>query len=201
MLHHEMMEEVAAPPAMPAQARASGKLIVLLVLALGLAAFFYFDVGRALSLGALKENRDRLLAFTGANYATAVGLFIVSYATVTGLSLPGAVILVPICTKREKLLDVDDKKARLVVTISNDSSCTPSSYLLDAIASRGRTTFFLREGQRPATIVLTNDLLPTAAPGHPACRVSAAPLRVRSAIHYLEEGIPSSSFQVVRPFT
>lgn len=93
MLQHEMMGEVAAPPAMPAQVRASGKLIVLLVLALGLAAFFYFDVGHALSLGTLKENRDRLLAFTGANYATAVGLFIVSYATVTGLSLPGAVIL------------------------------------------------------------------------------------------------------------
>lgn len=67
--------------------------MVLLVLALGLAAFFYFDVGRGLSLGALMENRDRLLVFTRANYSTAVGLFIGSYATATGLSLFGAAIL------------------------------------------------------------------------------------------------------------
>ncbi|GIW55681.1 MAG: hypothetical protein KatS3mg082_2085 [Nitrospiraceae bacterium] len=31
--------------------------------------FFYFDLGHYLTLDALKENRDRLLAFTDANYA------------------------------------------------------------------------------------------------------------------------------------
>ncbi|MGQ0810337.1 MAG: TVP38/TMEM64 family protein [Nitrospiraceae bacterium] len=72
---------------------ASGKVIVAAIFVAAVSAFFYFDLGHYLSLDALKANRDRLLAFTEANYAAAVGLFVVSYATVTGLSLPGAAIL------------------------------------------------------------------------------------------------------------
>jgi uncharacterized membrane protein YdjX (TVP38/TMEM64 family) len=41
----------------------------------------------------LKQNRDQLLAFTETHYAASVGLFILAYIVVTGLSLPGAVIL------------------------------------------------------------------------------------------------------------
>lgn len=70
-----------------------GKIAIAMVIASAIGAFVYFDLGRFLSLEALKENRDQLLAFTEANYATAVGLFILGYITVTGLSLPGAVIL------------------------------------------------------------------------------------------------------------
>lgn len=70
-----------------------GKISIAVGIALTLGAFFYFDLGRFLSLTALKENRDGLLAFTEANFATAVGIFILAYAIVTGLSLPGAVIL------------------------------------------------------------------------------------------------------------
>jgi uncharacterized membrane protein YdjX (TVP38/TMEM64 family) len=71
----------------------TGKVIIAIGIALAIAAFFYFDLGRFLSLAALKENRDSLLAFTDENFAAAVGIFIVAYAIVTGLSLPGAVIL------------------------------------------------------------------------------------------------------------
>ena len=64
-----------------------------------------------------------------------------------GLILPnkrlGAIILVPICLKREKLLDGYNKKARLSVRIWI-VLCTPSSYLIDAKASRSRARFFLR---------------------------------------------------------
>ena len=70
-----------------------GKIAIAVVVALAIGAFFYFDLGQFLSLAALKENRDSLLAFTDANFAAAVGIFIVAYAVVTGLSLPGAVIL------------------------------------------------------------------------------------------------------------
>jgi len=70
-----------------------GKIIVGLVIAGAVGAFFYFDLGRFLSLNALKENRDHLLAFTEANYVLSVALFILAYIAVTGLSLPGAVIL------------------------------------------------------------------------------------------------------------
>ena len=71
----------------------SGKMILALVIGVAIGAFFYFDLGRFLSLDALKANRDHLLAFTDANYVAAVGVFIAAYAIVTGLSLPGAVIL------------------------------------------------------------------------------------------------------------
>jgi hypothetical protein len=58
---------------------------------------------------------------------------------------PGAVVLMPICAKREKLLDGYGKKARLS-TIISIVLYTPSSYLLDANASRGRARFFVRGG-------------------------------------------------------
>ena len=92
---------------------------------------------------------------------------------------PGAIVLMPIRAKREKLLDGDDKKARLSVIISIVLD-TPSSYLLDANASRGRARFFVRYGQGSAATVRTNDPLPIVPPAHPACQVSADSLRVRS---------------------
>ena len=80
-------------PVPSAKEHSSGKVVIALVIGLAIGAFFYFDLGRFLSLNALKENRDHLLAFTDANDIAAVGIFIVAYAIVTGLSLPGAVIL------------------------------------------------------------------------------------------------------------
>lgn len=71
----------------------AGKLAIAAGIACAVAAFFYFDFGRFLSLDALKDNRDHLLAFTEANYPAAVAMFILAYATMTGLSLPGAVVL------------------------------------------------------------------------------------------------------------
>jgi len=73
--------------------RRVGKIAIVAGFACAIVAFLYFDLGRFLSLSALKENRDHLLVFTEANYAAAVGMFILAYITVTGLSLPGAVIL------------------------------------------------------------------------------------------------------------
>lgn len=70
-----------------------GKIITVAAIALGIGLFFYLDLGRFLSLEALKDNRDQLLAFAEANYGTAVMLFVLVYVVVTGLSLPGAVIL------------------------------------------------------------------------------------------------------------
>ena len=81
------------PTTIPAGGSSTGKIMIGMAIAVAMGAFFYFDLGRFLSLNALKENRDHLLAFTEANYATAVGLFVLAYIAVTGLSLPGAVIL------------------------------------------------------------------------------------------------------------
>ncbi len=81
------------PTAQPASGSSTGKILIAAVIACAIGAFFYFDLGRFLSLDALKQNRDALLAFTEANYAGSVALFILAYIVVTGLSLPGAVIL------------------------------------------------------------------------------------------------------------
>ncbi len=71
----------------------AGKIAVVLAIGVALAAFFYFDLDRLLSLQALKEHRDDLLAFTEARSAVAAVLFVLTYVAVTGFSLPGAVIL------------------------------------------------------------------------------------------------------------
>ena len=65
-------DEVAMPTPMPeaaVQANSSaGKIAIAAVIAVAIGAFFYFDLGRYLSLAALKDNRDRLLSFTEGNY-------------------------------------------------------------------------------------------------------------------------------------
>jgi uncharacterized membrane protein YdjX (TVP38/TMEM64 family) len=71
----------------------SGKVVIAAVIAGAIGAFLYFDLGQYLSLDALKQNRDRLLTFTESHYVASVALFILAYIVVTGLSLPGAVIL------------------------------------------------------------------------------------------------------------
>lgn len=81
------------PTAEPAGGVNAGKIAIAFVIAGAIGAFFYFDLGRFLSLDALKSNRDHLFAFTEANYGASVALFILTYVAVTGLSLPGAVIL------------------------------------------------------------------------------------------------------------
>jgi uncharacterized membrane protein YdjX (TVP38/TMEM64 family) len=71
----------------------SGKIVLALLLAVGIGAFFYFDLGQYLSLGALKQNRDNLLAYTESNYGFAVALFVLVYIVQTAFSLPGGAIL------------------------------------------------------------------------------------------------------------
>jgi len=71
----------------------AGKIAIVLAIGVAVAAFFYFDLGQFLSLQALKDNRDYLLSFTETHAAVAAVLFVLVYVAVTGLSLPGAVIL------------------------------------------------------------------------------------------------------------
>lgn len=79
-------ESPAAPP-LP-----MGKVIIVVLLAAGLSAFFYFDLQQYVSLDRLKSNRDGLLAFTEANYTSAVLIYILIYCLQTALSLPGATV-------------------------------------------------------------------------------------------------------------
>ncbi len=58
-----------------------------------LAAFFSLDGGQYLSLAAIKDNRDSLLAYTEKNYVFSVFLGILIYTVSTAFSIPGAVLL------------------------------------------------------------------------------------------------------------
>ncbi len=93
MIQYEAAMTSQASTTTQAQQSLGTKVAIMLGVLAALGLFFYFDLGRLLSLVALKQNRDQLLAFTEANYAAAVGIFILAYIVVTGLSLPGAVIL------------------------------------------------------------------------------------------------------------
>lgn len=80
----------------PTPRQASGKIgriVVVLLFAAALAAFFLLDLDRYLSLEALKSNRDQLLEFTQQHYTSAVTLFLLAYVLQTLFSLPGAAIL------------------------------------------------------------------------------------------------------------
>lgn len=68
------------------------KLAILAAVVIGVVAFFSLDLGRLLTLDALKTNKEGLRAYTDAHYGTAVLVFIAGYCVQTALSLPGAVI-------------------------------------------------------------------------------------------------------------
>lgn len=93
MIQHELAMTSQASTTTRAESLTGSKVAILLGVLAAIGLFFFFDLGRFLSLDALQQHRDQLLAFTGANYVAAVGLFILAYVVVTGLSLPGAVIL------------------------------------------------------------------------------------------------------------
>ena len=69
------------------------KLVLLIGLMAGIVLFYYFDLGRYLSLEHLKANRDALHRFYQQNPLAAILGFIGAYIVVAALSLPGATIL------------------------------------------------------------------------------------------------------------
>jgi uncharacterized membrane protein YdjX (TVP38/TMEM64 family) len=81
------------PIAQTANKTNMGKAVIAAVMVGLIAAFFYFDLSRYLSLEALKQHRDQLVLFTDTHYAVSILLFILAYVVVAGLALPGAVIL------------------------------------------------------------------------------------------------------------
>jgi uncharacterized membrane protein YdjX (TVP38/TMEM64 family) len=83
----------AMPSSEPKGGLSVGKIAMVVMFGVAVAGFFYFDLDRFLSLQALKDNRDDLLSFTETHSAVAAALFVLAYVAVTGLSLPGAVIL------------------------------------------------------------------------------------------------------------
>lgn len=69
------------------------KLLMALAFSAAIALFFWFDLGRFLTLEALKSNRQALLDFYATHTLATVTGFMALYIIQTALSLPGATIL------------------------------------------------------------------------------------------------------------
>ncbi|EHR70421.1 pyruvate/2-oxoglutarate dehydrogenase complex, dihydrolipoamide dehydrogenase component [Burkholderiales bacterium JOSHI_001] len=66
---------------------------IVLAIVLLMGAFFYFDLGRLLSLDAIKARQGELATLYAQKPWMVLGAFFVLYVAVTALSLPGAVIM------------------------------------------------------------------------------------------------------------
>ena len=88
-----MNTENGQPETMPSKKKQPlfMRLLPLVVIAAGIAAFFAFDLDRFLSFDALKENRDFLQSWTAENTVLAAIIFMSVYCIMVTLSLPGAI--------------------------------------------------------------------------------------------------------------
>ena len=69
------------------------KILLLVLLICAIALFFYLDLGRFLTLDALKANRQSLLQYYESHKVVTAAGFMAIYILQTALSLPGAAIL------------------------------------------------------------------------------------------------------------
>lgn len=69
------------------------RLLVFVLLAAAIAAFFIFDLRQYLTLEYFQAQRERIDAFTAARPLQAAAIYFVVYIAVTALSLPGAAIM------------------------------------------------------------------------------------------------------------
>ncbi len=73
--------------------RTSLRAVVLVAIALAVAAFFAFDLGRYLSLEYLKASREQLLGLYHRRPVAVVAAYMAIYIVAAALSLPGATVL------------------------------------------------------------------------------------------------------------
>jgi len=69
------------------------RVLVLLAIALAIAAFVYFDLQRFVTLDAVKSRQAAVAAYRDAHPLLAAAAYALVYVAMTGLSLPGAVVL------------------------------------------------------------------------------------------------------------
>ena len=69
------------------------RIYLLILIALLIGAFFYFDLHQFLTLDNLKSQQETILSYRNDHPVLATAIFALVYIAVTGLSLPGATIL------------------------------------------------------------------------------------------------------------
>ncbi len=70
-----------------------GKVLLVLAGGLVIAAFFYFDLGRFLTLASLQEQRQSWLQVYGDHPFLTAAVYVVVYILMAALSLPGALVM------------------------------------------------------------------------------------------------------------
>ena len=70
-----------------------GKLALIAVILVAITAFFFLDLGRFLTLDFFKSQQAAIDAYFSANPLRTAVVFFVVYVAVTGLSLPGATLM------------------------------------------------------------------------------------------------------------
>jgi len=71
----------------------NSRLYLLIIIALLIGAFFYFDLHQLLTLDNLKSQQESIISYRNNHPLLATGIYALVYIAVTGLSLPGATIL------------------------------------------------------------------------------------------------------------
>lgn len=71
----------------------NSRIPLLIVIALIIAGFFYFDLQHFLTLENLKSRQESLLSYRNAHPIRATLIYALIYIAVTALSLPGATLL------------------------------------------------------------------------------------------------------------
>lgn len=69
------------------------KLLVIGLVALVIGLFFWFDLGRFLSLESLRASQQDIAVYVADNQLLAIGGFFALYVVITALSIPGAAIM------------------------------------------------------------------------------------------------------------
>jgi uncharacterized membrane protein YdjX (TVP38/TMEM64 family) len=77
----------------PARVHPIARLLPLLALLIGLGLFFAFGLQDSLTCAALRDNRALLADWVDAHLALAVVAFMLAYAAIVALSVPGAVVM------------------------------------------------------------------------------------------------------------
>lgn len=70
-----------------------GRVLLVVIVAAIVGAFFAFDLGRFVSLEELRSQQDAIVAYRDEHTLEAAMIFLLAYIAVTGLSLPGATVM------------------------------------------------------------------------------------------------------------
>jgi uncharacterized membrane protein YdjX (TVP38/TMEM64 family) len=71
----------------------NSRLYLLIIIALLIGTFFYFDLQQLLTLDNLKSQKETIVSYRNEHPLLATAIYALVYIAVTGLSLPGATIL------------------------------------------------------------------------------------------------------------